>query len=187
MSAEVSRELTALAEQRGLVTQVGYHNRFVACFAELKRLVDLGAAGRISHALGEVYGPVVTRPAKATWRGKAELGGGALMDYAAHPINLLNWYFGEPTACDSAVLSKIFSKGVEDEVYASLRFGDVSAQLSVNWSDSSQRKMTNQVTIWGDKGKLYADRQELRVFFWDPKNVPEGYTEGWNWRPDISW
>ena len=182
LSAEVSRELTALAEQRGLVTQVGYHNRFVACFAELKRLVDAGAAGRISHALGEVYGPVVTRPAKATWRGKAELGGGALMDYAAHPINLLNWYLGETTACDSAVLSKIFSKGVEDEVYASLRFGDVSAQLSVNWSDSSQRKMTNQVTIWGDKGKLYADRQELRVFFWDPKHVPEGYTEGWNVR-----
>jgi predicted dehydrogenase len=182
LSHEVSRELTELADERGLVTQVGYHNRFVACFAELKRLVDLGAAGRISHALGEVYGPVVTRPAKATWRAKAELGGGALMDYAAHPINLLNWYFGEPTACDSAVLSKIFSKGVEDEVYASLRFGDVSAQLSVNWSDSSQRKMTNQITIWGDKGKLYADRQELRVFFWDPKNVPEGYTEGWNVR-----
>ena len=164
LSDEVSRELADLAEHKGLVTQVGYHNRFVACFGELKRLVDAGAIGKVSHVLGEAYGPVVTRPAKATWRGKAELGGGALMDYAAHPLNLLNWYFGAATGCDSAILSRIFSKGVEDEVYASLRFADVSAQLSVNWSDASQRKMTTQVTVWGEHGKLYADRQELRAF-----------------------
>ena len=34
-------ELTALAHERGLVTQVGYHNRFVGAFAEVKRLLDL--------------------------------------------------------------------------------------------------------------------------------------------------
>lgn len=182
LSAEVSRELADIAAQRGLVTQVGYHNRFVACFGEMKRLVEAGAVGKISHVMGEAYGPVVTRPAKATWRGKAELGGGALMDYAAHPLNLLNWYLGPATACDSATLSRIYSKAVEDEVYAALRFADVSAQLSVNWSDSSQRKMTTQITIWGDKGKLYADRQELRAFFTDDKAVPEGYSLGWNVR-----
>jgi predicted dehydrogenase len=182
LDTAVSRELTDLAEQRGLVTQVGYHNRFVACFGELKRLVESGAIGRISHVLGEAYGPVVTRPAKATWRGKPELGGGALMDYAAHPINLLNWYLGECTSCDSATLGRIFSKAVEDEVYAALRFGDVSGQLSVNWSDASHRKMTTQISIWGDKGKLYADRQELRAYFWDASAAPQGYGEGWNVR-----
>jgi scyllo-inositol 2-dehydrogenase (NADP+) len=182
LDATISRELTQLAEERGLVTQVGYHNRFVACFGQLKRLVDAGAIGRISHVMGEAYGPVVTRPAKATWRGKAELGGGALMDYAAHPLNLLNWYFGECSGCESATLGKIFSKAVEDEVYAALRFGDVSAQLSVNWSDPSHRKMTTQISIWGDKGKLYADRQEVRAYLWDASSAPEGYVEGWNVR-----
>ena len=181
LDADVSEELADLAGKRGVVTQVGYHNRFVACFGELKGLVGAGALGRISHVMGEAYGPVVTKPAKATWRGKAELGGGALMDYAAHPLNLLNWYFGAASGCDSAVLGKIFSKAVEDEVYASLRFGDVSAQLSVNWSDSSQRKMTTQISVWGERGKLYADRQELRAFFTTDK-VPEGYEKGWNVR-----
>jgi scyllo-inositol 2-dehydrogenase (NADP+) len=104
------------------------------------------------------------------------------MDYAAHPLNLLNWYFGPSTGCDSALLTKIFSKGVEDEVYASLRYGEASAQLSVNWSDASQRKMTTQISVWGDKGKLYADRQEIRAFFWDASAAPEGYGEGWNTR-----
>ena len=132
---------------------VGYHNRFVACFGELKRLVECGAIGRISHVMGEADGPVVTRPAKATWRGKAELGGGALMDYAAHPINLLNWYFGDCTGCDSATLGRIFSKAVEDEVYAALRFGDVSGHLSVNWSDASHRKMTTPDQYLGGQRK----------------------------------
>jgi predicted dehydrogenase len=182
LDESVSQELADLAAERGLITQVGYHNRFVATFGEMKRLLDAGVLGRVSHVAAEAYGPVVTRPAKPTWRGKAELGGGALLDYAAHPLNLLNWYFGASTACDSAVLSSIFSKGVEDEVYASLRYGDVSAQLSVNWSDSSQRKMTTQITVWGERGKLYADRQELRLFLKDGSSAPDGYGEGWTVR-----
>ncbi len=32
--------LAALAAERGLVTQVGYHNRFVAAFREVRRLLD---------------------------------------------------------------------------------------------------------------------------------------------------
>jgi len=182
LSAEMSEELTKLADERQLITQVGYHNRFVATFNELKRLIEAGAIGKVSHVLAEAYGPVVTRPAKPTWRGKAELGGGALLDYAAHPLNLLNWYFGPASRCDASVLSSIFSKGVEDEVYASLRFDDVSAQLSVNWSDSSQRKMTTQISVWGERGKLYADRQELRAFFTDAGQLADGYDRGWNVR-----
>ena len=182
LSDKLSGELATQAQERNLITQVGYHNRFVATFNELKRLIEAGAIAKVSHVLAEAYGPVVTRPAKPTWRGNAELGGGALLDYAAHPLNLLNWYFGAATSCESAVLSSIFSKGVEDEVYASLRFGEVSAQLSVNWSDSSQRKMTTQISVWGEWGKLYADRQELRAFFTDAAQLPEGYERGWNVR-----
>ena len=54
--------LTALAHDRGLVTQVGYHNRFVGAFAEVKRLLDAGAIGDVTHVLGEAYGPVVLKP-----------------------------------------------------------------------------------------------------------------------------
>ncbi len=32
----------------GLVTQVGYHNRFVGSFREVKRLLDAGAIGAVS-------------------------------------------------------------------------------------------------------------------------------------------
>lgn len=175
--------LVTLAEGRGLVNQVGYHNRFVGAFGEMKRLIDLGAIGPVSHILAEAYGPVVLKPKGSTWRTQRTEGGGCLYDYAAHPINLLNWCFGSPTGVSGSILNKIFSRDTEDEVYSTLFFeNNLSAQLSVNWSDESYRKMSTKISIWGANGRIYADRQECQVYLRDATNAPDGYTEGWNVR-----
>lgn len=180
LSAAESEALAQLAQSRGLVAQVGYHNRFIGTFSEIKSLLAAGALGRVSHVQAEAYGPVVLKPSKPTWRGKAGQGGGCLYDYAAHPLNLMNWYFGQPDGCTGAMLKSGFSAEVDDEVYAGLTFGDgPTAQLSVNWSDPSVRKMTTRISIWGEGGKIYADRQELQVFLTGNAPVPDGYQEGW--------
>ncbi len=62
LDADDGRELAELTAGQGLVTQVGYHNRFVAAFAEVKRLLDAGAIGQVTHVLAEAYGPVVLKP-----------------------------------------------------------------------------------------------------------------------------
>jgi hypothetical protein len=68
-------------------------------------------------------------------------------------------------------------------VFSTLYFeGGKSAQLSVNWSDESYRKMSNKVTIWGKNGRIYADRQEIQVYLRDASAAPEGYINGWNVR-----
>lgn len=183
LSAASGRELAALARNRGLVAQVGYHNRYIGTFREVKRLLDAGALGRVTHVMGEAYGPVVVKPTKPTWRGKAGNGGGCLYDYAAHPLNLLNWYFGPAEACSGALLKSGYSAEVDDEVYATLGFRTgVTGQLSVNWSDKSVRKMTTRISVWGEGGKIYADRQEIQVFLADPAAAPDGYGAGWTVR-----
>ena len=50
-----------LAETQGLVTQVGYHYRFVGAFQEAARIVRSGALGTVHHVRAEAYGPVVLR------------------------------------------------------------------------------------------------------------------------------
>lgn len=178
-----AERLAALAESRGLVNQVGYHNRFVGAFREMKRLVDMGAIGRVHHVLAEAYGPVVLKPKGSTWRTQRTEGGGCLYDYAAHPINLLNWCFGGPVGVSGSILNKVFSRDTEDEVYSTLFFDEgVTAQLSVNWSDESYRKMSTKISIWGSNGRIYADRQECQVYLRDATNAPDGYGEGWNVR-----
>ena len=175
--------LTALAIQKGLVNQVGYHNRFVGAFQEVKRLLDADAIGEVSHVLAEAYGPVVLKPKGSTWRTQRTEGGGCLYDYAAHPINLINWYWGMPNGVGGTILNKIFSKETDDEVFSTLYFQNgKSAQISVNWSDESYRKMSTKITIWGTAGRIYADRQECQVYIRDGMRAPERYRVGWNVR-----
>jgi scyllo-inositol 2-dehydrogenase (NADP+) len=183
LDAATSTELSRTADELGLVTQVGYHNRYVASFAEVKRLLDLGAIGRVSHVMAEAYGPVVLKPKGGTWRSRRASGGGALYDYAAHPIDLLTWFFGPAQGVSGSTVNSIFSAETEDEVYSSIRFADgVSSQLSVNWSDDSHRKMSTSVTIWGSAGRIYADRQEIQVHLRETAAPVEGYQTGWNVR-----
>jgi predicted dehydrogenase len=183
LSAAVSDELAAEAARRGLVGQVGYHNRFVGTFAEVKRLLDEGVIGRVRHFHAEAYGPVVLKPVGKTWRSQAGEGGGCLYDYAAHPINLVNWYAGETVQCGGAELTQQFSADVEDAVYANLRFANgVTGQVTVNWSDETVRKMSTQISIWGDGGKIIVDRQELKIYIGDAGRTQPGYGKGWTVR-----
>jgi scyllo-inositol 2-dehydrogenase (NADP+) len=183
LSSTDSEALTQIAEERGLVTQVGYHNRFVAAFREVRALLDAGAIGEVTHVLGEAYGPVVLKQKGGTWRSKRAEGGGCLYDYAAHVINLMNWYLGKPTGVGGTVLPKVFSADTDDAAFGTLYFpGAKTGQVSVYWSDESYRKMTTRVTIWGTAGRIFADRQECQVYLRDTATIPPGYEEGWNVR-----
>ena len=183
LDAGDAERLTALARDRGLVTQVGYHNRFVGAFREVKALLDAGAIGNVTRVLGEAYGPVVLKAKGGTWRSQRNEGGGCLYDYAAHVINLVNWYVGEPAGVGGSALNRVFSREIDDEVSSTLYYPEGrTAQLSVNWSDESYRKMTTRVTLWGTAGRIYADRQECQVYLRETAPIPDGYGEGWNVR-----
>ncbi len=183
LDPEEGLELAELAEAKGLTNQVGYHYRFVAAFAETQRLISLGAIGDVHHIRAEAYGPVVLRPKGMTWRNTKSEGGGCLYDYACHAIDLMNFLVGPPETVAGVHLGKVFSRDVEDEVYATLAFGGGrTGQLAVNWSDPSHRKMSMVVTAWGSQGRITANRQELQVFLRDEATPPEGYNPGWTVR-----
>jgi predicted dehydrogenase len=178
-----AERLAQIARERGLVTQVGYHNRFVATFGEVKALLDAGAIGEVTSVFGEAYGPVVLKEKGKTWRSQRGEGGGCLYDYAAHVINLVNWYLGEPEGVGGTALPRVFSRETDDGAFGTFYFpGGKTGQISVNWSDESQRKMTTRITVWGTAGRIYADRQECQVYLRDTASIPEGYSEGWNVR-----
>jgi predicted dehydrogenase len=183
LDAADAERLTALSRSLDLVTQVGYHNRFVGAFREAKALLEAGAIGVVTHALAEAYGPVVLKPKGGTWRSKPAEGGGCLYDYAAHAVDLVNWYLGEPQGVGGTVLNKVFSRETEDEVFSTLYYPEGrTAQVSVNWSDESFRKMTTRITLWGTTGRIYVDRQECQVYLRDTATIPDGYQDGWNVR-----
>lgn len=180
LTLEEGRTLVELAKSRQRVNQVGFHNHFIGTFAEVRRLIDTNAIGDVYHVTGEAYGQVVTKPKTSTWRSKKSEGGGCLHDYASHVVDLMNWVVGPPKKVLGAHLNSVFSEGVDDAVYATFDYGNgMSGQLTTNWSDTTYRKMTTRISVNGKKGKIIADRQEVRVFLTADAKV-DGYQDGWN-------
>ena len=177
-----SQELVALAEKNGLVNQVGYHNKFIGTFREVRRIVSSGVLGNIYHFVGESYGPVVVKKKSDTWRSDPEEGGGCLLDYASHVIDLLNDIVSPVRSSKGSLLKSVYSGKVEDAVYSLLEMeSGQSGILSVNWSDETYRKMSTTVTLVGTNGKIIADANELKLFFKDEVSL-DGYDKGWNVR-----
>ncbi len=122
--------------------------------------------------MAEAYGPVVLKPAGRSWRSRRSSGGGCLYDYAAHPLDLLTWYFGEPSAVAGSTMTSIFSKDIDDAVTSTVRYADgMTAQLSANWSDESKRKMTTSVRNLGNRWPHRGRPAE-------PQGVPAGHRAG---------
>ncbi|GEO11230.1 Gfo/Idh/MocA family protein [Segetibacter aerophilus] len=180
LTDEEGQRLVALAEEKKLINQVGYHNKFIGTFQEVKRIVDGGYLGEVFHFVGEAYGPVVVRPQKENWRSKPGEGGGCLLDYASHVIDLINHILGPVTKVHGTIMKSFYSKSVEDSVFSLLEISPkVSGMLSVNWSDDTYRKMSTSITIIGSKGKIICDANELKLYF-KTRDCPETYTKGWN-------
>lgn len=180
LSAQESKRMVDLANEKGLVTQVGFHNRFIGTFQAVKRFVDQNLIGEVYHINGEAYGPVVIKEGAGTWRAVPEEGGGCLFDYVAHVINLMQYMVGSPEKVSGTILKKIYSKYVEDAVYSSFFYKNgITGQLSVNWSEETYRKMSTKVEVLGKKGKIVSDAQECQLYLKeDPQK--EGFEKGWN-------
>lgn len=180
LAVSEGEELVKTAAAKKLVNQIGYHNKFIGTFGEVKKLVASGVLGELYHFTGEAYGPVVLNKKTDTWRSNAAEGGGCLLDYASHVIDLINDILSPVDSIKGSLLKSVYSKNVEDAVYSLLQLeSGLSGVLSVNWSEDTYRKMSTSITVIGTKGKIVSDANELKVHFRE-SNCPEGYTKGWN-------
>ncbi len=96
MSIEEADRVIAAAEKSGVVAGVCHQNRFNIAVQELRRALDCGRFGRLSH------GSINIRWCRNedyynqdSWRGKWATDGGALMNQCIHGIDLLRWLMGD--------------------------------------------------------------------------------------------
>ena len=157
--------LRDIAKEKGLLIQVGYHNRYIGTFQKVKRIIENNELGEIYHFRAEAYGPVVIKETAKTWRSERSEGGGCLYDYASHVINLVTFVLGNIEKVSGTRLESIFSQGVEDAVYSTLTLENgIVGHLSVSWSEESYRKMSTSIHISGKKGRLEANAQEIKLY-----------------------
>lgn len=133
---------------------VGFSARFYSSFEKGKRAIESNKLGKILSASAENYLSDVMKKGKGWRYNKAISGGGVVIDYSIHMIDLLHWYFGEVRSL-TALTKKIYSESVEDEAQAKIQFlNGLQATLNSSWSNPNYRKSYMKVEIVGEKAQL---------------------------------
>ena len=182
LNTDKGATILAALENRKIVNQIGYVNRFNRVFMEVKRLLEMGLIGEIKSFCSEMYGATVLKNTKGTWRSKRNTGGGCMNEFASHCIDLVTYLIGVPDQISGSVLQRIYSSQVEDLVASTFRYNrGFSGSIMVNWSDESIRRPTNIFTIFGTLGKIIADKHAYKIYL-RLDNPHNGFHKGWNTR-----
>lgn len=95
MSIKDANEIIRLSEEKKVKVSACHQNRFNIAVQEMRRALEEGRFGRLSHGSIHVrWNRNKDYYTQAPWRGTWEQDGGALMNQCIHGIDLLRWMFG---------------------------------------------------------------------------------------------
>lgn len=96
MSIEDANRIISLAEEKNVKVSACHQNRFNVAVQELRKAVESGRFGKLSHGSIHVrWNRNQGYYDQAKWRGTWAQDGGALMNQCIHGIDLLRWMMGD--------------------------------------------------------------------------------------------
>lgn len=155
MKLEETNRIIEAAKQHDVKLAVVHPNRFRPVVKELRKLIDSGALGKISHANCIVnWNRNQDYYDQAPWRGTKEHDGGVLMNQAIHNLDLLLWFMGTPKQVFSMEATRLRNIEAEDVSTGVIRFesgalATVQASTTVYPSNFEE-----SITIFGEKGTV---------------------------------
>ena len=139
-------------EKAGVKLGINFHNRFMPCFIEARRIIASGEIGDVHHVQLEASPGARPGGRLGTWRTDAATAGlGTTYSIGVHVYDILRYLLASEVALVSAFFDK--PRGVMEEINASLlRFANGAiAQLSVHENSAFPH---NDFVIYGSKGRM---------------------------------
>lgn len=150
-----SRELVALARERGLFLMEALWTRTNPLIRQVAGLVQAGTIGPVRH-LGLNFGFHFTGTDDHRLLNPA-LGGGAILDLGVYPVHLAQLLLGEPESITGS--GHRASTGVDAHAAATLSYpadsGRPAATAAI--TASVQADLDNTGTVYGETGRLEID------------------------------
>jgi predicted dehydrogenase len=163
-----SQTLCRELKKSNLIHSVGYNRRFMTPFSKAKTLLDMKILGDISYVNSSMYvSNILSRP--TGWRSKRSLsGGGVLLEFGAHVIDMLTWYFA-PISKVYGKIKSIYSDEVEDTAHMDIEFeGGLKGQFDTSWSVEGYRLPELNIEVTGSNGKLRVNEDFIKVELENP-------------------
>jgi predicted dehydrogenase len=147
-SVSQAEELGRLAAAAGCVLMVGHVFLYNSAVQRVKQYVEDGDLGRIYYIsmVRTNLGPI-RMDVNAAW------------DLASHDLSIANYWLGMNAISASAVGRAWINSGVEDAVFATLRYpGDILVNLHASWLNPRKAR---DITVAGEKRMLTFDDMHL--------------------------
>ena len=116
MSMKDAEEVIRRSKEKGVKVSVCHQNRFNVAIQEMRKALEAGRFGRISHGSINVrWNRGKEYYDQAAWRGKWASDGGCLFNQCIHGIDLLRWMMGDEVEEVYGVTKQQFHDFIETE------------------------------------------------------------------------
>ena len=134
---------------------VAYYRRFYPAVIRAKQIIDSGEIGRVSFAqinAFEYFDPEPDQPRRWLVE-KEKSGGGPMIDFGCHRIEIFDNLFENVRRVESIVSSSIFGRETEDTATAVFQFENgVCAALTVTHATTDAQ---DTLDIYGTNGSIH--------------------------------
>jgi len=156
------KQVCSKLKNTNIIHGVGFNVRFVDTFSKVKSLLDLKILGDISQINSSMFeSNVFSKP--SGWRFKKKSsGGGVLLQFGCHLIDLLLWYFG-PIKKLAGQTKSIYTS-VDDFAHFDMEFENgIKGKFDTSWSVPGYRISEIDLEIKGNNGKLRVNQDFIDV------------------------
>jgi predicted dehydrogenase len=150
-------EMIALSQKHKVPLGVCQQNRFNDASLLVRKALDRGGFGRLSHVSvqvrwcrdGDYY-------AQDPWRGTWEKDGGALMNQCIHGLDLMRWFGGTDISSVSATLANRYHRylEVEDVGIGFVQFANGAIGSFEGTTNLYKENLEERITLIGEKGTV---------------------------------
>lgn len=159
-------QMIAACQGNGVKLGIAYYRHFYPVVLRIKELIAAGEIGKPVLAQINAFERFNPQPGHDRYwlLEKSKAGGGPMMDFGCHRIEVLMNLFGSISRTASMVGSTLFEREVEDTCIASLEFESrLQAVLTVSHASFESQ---DTLDIYGSEGSLHVpalNRGELRI------------------------
>ncbi|MGH8666372.1 MAG: Gfo/Idh/MocA family protein [Burkholderiales bacterium] len=147
-----AERIVAECEQAGVKLGVNFHNRFMPCFVDCKRIIDSGEIGEVRQVTIEASPGARSEERQGTWRLDPAMAGlGTTMSIGVHIYDILRYMLSSEIETVSALFDT--PRGVMEHVnLATFRFRNgAMAQVAIHERTPYPH---NDLVIYGAKGRI---------------------------------
>ncbi len=184
MSMSDADEIIRRSEEKGVKVSACHQNRFNIAIQELRKAIEAGRFGKLSHGSIHVrWNRNENYYKQAPWRGTWAQDGGALMNQCIHGIDLLRWMMGDEIDEIYGATRQQFHDYLEaeDVGMAVIKFKNSAIGTIEGTTNVYPENLEETLYIFGEKGTVKiggTSTNNIDVWNFDDENEDDSKNKG---------